>query len=161
MEPFISDTHRSSVQGYLCFSTRLIRHAFFQSVCMCVCVLAPAWKAKEPLYPSLSFDHPSDPLWWLSGLLSTREDSQKTPYQGTVFCFAMGICRFCYIFFFSLDSFEVSLNKSTDKHIHVRDTHSNTPLILTHTTTALRPFAFPTVYSCQAPWQPYGFFQWQ
>lgn len=158
MEPFISDTHRSSVQGYLCFSTRLIRHAFFQSVC--VCVLAPAWKAKEPLYPSLSFDHPSDPLWWLSGLLSTREDSQRHPTRGPFFVLPWGFAD-SVIYFFSLDSFEVSLNKSTDKHIHVRDTHSNTPLILTHTTTALRPFAFPTVYSCQAPWQPYGFFQWQ
>lgn len=160
MEPFISDTHRSSVQGYLCFSTRLIRHAFFQSVCMCVCACA-CMESQRAIVSIFEF-WPSfwPPVMTVRSFVHERRLTE-TPYQGTVFCFAMGICRFCYIFFFSLDSFEVSLNKSTDKHIHVRDTHSNTPLILTHTTTALRPFAFPTVYSCQAPWQPYGFFQWQ
>lgn len=159
MEPFISDAHRSSVQGYLCFSTRLIRHAFFQSVCMCVCLRLHGKPKSHCIH-----------LWVLTILLTPcddcqvfcpREKTHRDTLPGDHFLFCHGDLQILLYFFFSLDSFEVSLNKSTDKHIHVRDTHSNTPLILTHTTRAFRPFAFPTVYSCQAPWQPYGFFQWQ
>lgn len=63
------------------------------SSCVCVSV----WKPKEPLYCCLSFDHPPDPLWWLSGPLCTREVSRRPPAGAPVlFC-----CRFEGLIFFS------------------------------------------------------------
>lgn len=173
MKPFITDTHRTSVQGYLCFfPPRLISHAFFQSVCVRGCVWL--WNPKEPLCPYLSFDHPPDPLRWLTSPLSNRVGSLRPPAAGAVL-FCRGVLRIPKNYF-SLDFFEVSLDAcslgSTDTHVHIRVRAIGTQtlthlLIFPHTTRALSPlFAFPTVHPCQALWQPNGFLsilslQWQ
>lgn len=72
---------------------------------------------------SVCVTHPSHPLWWLTGLLSNRENLLRPPLRQQ-YCFAKG-------FFFSSDSeklfqirfFEVSFDVfshgSTENHIHV------------------------------------------
>ena len=92
MKSFITDTHRTSVQGYLCFFSSKVDYPCILCVCVCVCVCAQGrmWDPNEPLCPYLSFDHPPDPLRWLTGLLSNREDSLRPP-TATAVLFCCGV----------------------------------------------------------------------
>lgn len=153
MKPFITDTHRSSVQGHLCFPPRLIRHAFLPSLSLdlCVSVCVSAWRPKEPLYP----------CWVLTTLLTPCDDCQVfCPIVRTRADSPLSL-QFCFAFLFPplwilLRSYRIK--RRAHALVHAGDTDTNTPLIFTHTTRALSPFAFPTVPSCQALWQAYRAF---
>lgn len=121
-------------------------------------VYASVWDIQRAIVACLSFDHPFDPLWWLSSSLSNWEDSWRSPAVVNIL-----LCWDGFGFFSpppSLSSAKILSYENTDNHMLTL-----TQKHLWSITRFLCPFAFPAVWSCRAPWHYCGFsilfLQWQ
>lgn len=112
---------------------------------LCVSV----WNIQRPIVACLSFDHPFDPLWWLSSSLSNWENSWRSPAVVNILLCWDGFESF---FLPSLSSAKILSYENTDNHML-----TPTQKHLWSITRFLCPFAFPAVWSCQVPWHCCGF----
>ena len=97
MKSFITDTHRTSVQGYLCFFSSKVDYPCILCVCVCVCVCVCARRGECGIPMSHCV-----PIWVLTTLLTPCDDwrafcpierTHSDPLLPLRFCFAVGFCR--------------------------------------------------------------------
>lgn len=119
----------------------LAMHSF--CVCVCLCV-----EDREiSLCPGLSFDHPPDPLWWLTALLSNRGESVRPPAVAAI-CLAVEFGWKCFNVCFSTCHMKLLPSRHA-LYIH-----------------EARLWTCPSVHPCQVLWLPNSVFsssstQWQ